>query len=83
MPGFGPAAARASQQVALHKIDAHGSKGLEFLARFDTLGEGRRTALAGESYEATNYGQLVGIAVHLVDEAAIDLDELGTELQDV
>ena len=76
MASFGPTIARFGQQIALDEIHAHGTKRTELFIRLHALGEGCNAALPRESGEATQYSQLVGIPVHVLDQAAIDLYEV-------
>ena len=79
----GPSLARASQQVPLHQVDAHGSERLELLARLDPFGERGAAALAREPHESAQHRQLIGVPMGAVDQASIDLDEVRMQLQDV
>ena len=58
-------------------------KRIELLAGLDPLGQRGDAALAREADQAAQDGELVRVAMGLVHEAAIDLDELGMQLQDV
>ena len=83
MAWLGPPLAGAGEEIPLYEIDAHRTERVELLARLDPLGEGSDAALTGEPDQAAQHGQLVGIPMGPVDEAPIDLDEVGMELEDV
>ncbi len=83
MAGARPSFARPGQEVPLYEVDAHRAESLELLNGLDALGEGGDAALPGETDQSAQDGQLVGVAVRVVDQAAVDLDEVRVELQHV
>ena len=85
MSGGGELAGRhgTGEAVALAELDAEFAEHVELVVGLDALGDDTRAGLAGEGDDGGDEAATDRVAVDAADDADVELDELGGELEDV
>ena len=78
-----PRLRRAPEQEALAEADAQPHERLELLERLDALGADARPHATGEHDEELDQGRLRRVEVHALDQAAVELDQVGVHPHDL